>query len=280
MISFGVAAVCGGPVPAVADVARACEESGFQMLLFPEHSHVPEGPQLRRPAGPPVSRAYIDLLDSIVATAVALGATQRLRAGPGVALLAQRDPIYFAKEIASLDVISGGRVVVGVGAGWNAMELQNHGIDEQRRRSVFEARLALVRALLTGDPRALEWIGAVGDGVSDARDVFGPPPVQVPCPPFMIGGESRGSVQLAARYGLRWMPSCADAQRLLAQIRRVRDGEYGEAARDLSITVFAPPLDHELFERFAALGVDQLVLRLDPADADTVRRVGAIVHPG
>lgn len=262
LLSYGIAAACraGGSHPG--RVATACEECGFDLLLFPEHSHVPQGPALRRPSGLPVGRGYIDLFDSIVSTALALAATKHLRAGPGVAVLSQRDPIYFAKEIASLDVLSDGRVVVGVGAGWNPDELWHHGVPIDERMAVLEAKLRLVRGLLSEDDsilRSLERIPVQ----SHVSEVFGPRVVQQPCPPFLLGGESQTSAELAARHGLRWMPSCIDRQQLLARIKNVREGAYGEAARALRITVYGATPDEALLEEFASLDVDQVIFRVD-----------------
>jgi alkanesulfonate monooxygenase SsuD/methylene tetrahydromethanopterin reductase-like flavin-dependent oxidoreductase (luciferase family) len=267
--SVGVAAIClsGGSRPD--DVARACESRGLDLLLFPEHSHVPQGEQLRRPAGPVVGRAYIDMIDALVATAFAFAATDRLRAGPGVAILSQRDPIYFAKEIASLDALSNGRVVVGIGAGWNAMELRNHGVEEALRMQALEAKLRVARGLLSADRTVLRELAAVGPAAESVGDVFGPASVQRPCPPFLVGGTSVAAVKLAARYGLRWMPSCSDLDGLVARLRRVRAGDYGDDARRLSVTVFAAP-EHDLLDamrrlrldELRALGVDGLVFRL------------------
>jgi alkanesulfonate monooxygenase SsuD/methylene tetrahydromethanopterin reductase-like flavin-dependent oxidoreductase (luciferase family) len=271
-LSYGIAAACvaGGSHPG--EVAVASEGAGFDVLFFPEHSHVPQGPALRRPAGPAVGRGYVDIFDSIVATAVALAVTRQLRVGPGVALLAQRDPLYFAKEVASLDVLSGGRVVVGVGAGWNAMELANHGVDYEDRLSLLESKLRLVLSILSGDGRAFAEL--VAPGVGAAGQVFGPRSIQQPTPPFLVGGESRASIELAARYGLRWMPSCVDPQRLIAKIRSVRDGDYGAAARALRITVYALPPEVGLLEQVARLDVDQVVFRI--ADAPGRRAVDEI----
>jgi alkanesulfonate monooxygenase SsuD/methylene tetrahydromethanopterin reductase-like flavin-dependent oxidoreductase (luciferase family) len=269
-LSFGVAAVCkaGGSRPG--EVAAACEENGFDVLLFPEHSHVPQGPALPRPSGPPVGRDYIDIFDSVVSTALALAATTRLRAGPGVAVLTQRDPIYFAKEIASLDVLSDGRVVIGVGAGWNASELRNHGVEHTDRMHVLESKLRLVRDLLSADPGVLGRLHGIPDDVRDVGSVFGPPSVQQPCPPILVGGESRATLALVVRHGLRWMPSCTDAPALIGRIRRVRDGEYGESTRDVRITVYGLPPEETLLEELLRLDVDQVVFRLEDTPSDRV----------
>lgn len=280
--TYGIAAVCTASGSDPREVAEACEERGFDILFFPEHSHVPQGPALERPSGPPVGREYVDLFDSVVSTALALAATDRLRAGPGIAVLPQRDPIYFAKEIATLDVLSDGRVLVGVGAGWNPMELENHGVEDRRRLEVLESKLALVRGVLARDPGVLRRLGAVGDGVAAVGDVFGPAPVQVPCPPFLLGGESRATIALALRHGLRWMPSCFDPQRLLARIRSVRSGAYGEEARTLRITAYGLPPDEALLATLRELDVDQFVFRIGAAPGrrvadeidDVARRLG------
>ena len=254
----------------------ACEELGLDTVLFAEHSHVPQGPAVRRPSGRPGGRAYVETYDGIVATAVALSATGRLRAGPGVAVLAQRDPISFAKAIASLDVLSDGRVRVGVGAGWNELELRNHNVAFADRYPVFQSRLELVLGLLARDPKVLDALPAVGAGIRDVAGIFGPSPVQRPCPPFLVGGESRAAVAAAARHGLGWLPSCVDPGRLLERIREVRDGALGDAARALRITVYGPPVDDAVLSELVGLGVDGFVFRLEGEARNLLEELEAV----
>jgi alkanesulfonate monooxygenase SsuD/methylene tetrahydromethanopterin reductase-like flavin-dependent oxidoreductase (luciferase family) len=231
---------------------------------------VPQGPGLRRPAGPRVGRDYVDLFDSVVAATLAAAFTTRLRVGTGVAILAQRDPISFAKEIASLDVLSGGRAVVGVGAGWNAAELANHGVSFDDRYDVLASKLRLVRALLAGEDSALALLPAVGPHVADTRDVFGPRPVQRPCPPMFVGGQSAAAIRLAGDAGVGWMPSWKNPRLVLDRIRRVRAGDFGDDVRDRPISVFGVPPDTAHVDAVAALGVTTIVFRFGDSDGQTI----------
>lgn len=256
-LAFGIAAVCTPQGAHPVDVAAACEEHGFELLLFPEHSHLPGGHATRRPAGPPAGRDYVDLYDSLAATALALAATRRLRVGTGVAVLTQRDPIGFAKAVASLDVLSGGRIVAGVGAGWNHAELRDHGVEPGERYALLDRKLALVRALLGGDGSALAQEGV------DPGEVFGPRPLQQPVPVF-VGGESAAARALAERHDARWLPSWRNPERLLGRIAEAR----------VPTGVFGAPADTGLLERLAGFGVDLVVFRA--SGRETVAQIASL----
>lgn len=224
---------------------------------------MPLGASTRRPSGGIVGRDYIELYDSIVASGQALAATRRLCVGPGVAVLTQRDPIYFAKAIASLDRLSSGRVLAGVGAGWNRPELRNHGVAYRDRYQMFEDKLRIVCGLLRKDGALLSGALQLGVDVHDVGAFFGPEPVQAHGPPILIGGQGPKSMRLAERYGLGWMPSCTSPRRLLEKIKLARAGVFGNSLRRAQITVFGLPPDRALVDEMVAIGVDQVVFRLE-----------------
>jgi probable F420-dependent oxidoreductase len=132
-----------------AAVARLVEERGFESLFFPEHSHIPASRRSPWPGGSELPRRYAHTLDPFVAMTAAAAATTRLRVGSGICLLVQRDPIITAKEVASIDVLSGGRVEFGVGAGWNREEMENHGTDPRLRMAILHERVEAMKAIWT-----------------------------------------------------------------------------------------------------------------------------------
>ena len=168
------------------DLARVVEQRGHESLFFPEHTHIPAVRESPYPGGEALPRMYVHTYDLFVAVTAAVSATSRLRVGSGVCLVIQRDPIITAKEVASVDFLSGGRFEFGVGAGWNREEMANHGTNPRVRMAVMRERVEAMKAIWTSDEASYQ-----GSYVSFDRIWSWPKPAQRPHPPVLVGGAGR-----------------------------------------------------------------------------------------
>ncbi|WP_030901824.1 LLM class F420-dependent oxidoreductase [Streptomyces sp. NRRL F-5126] len=247
-----------GPVA----LGRALEERGFGMLLIAEHSHIPVERRSPWPGGGELPGKYYRTLDPFVALTAAAVATDHLLVGTGVALVGQRDPIHTAKEVASLDLVSGGRAVFGVGVGWNREEMRNHGTDPATRGRLVNERLALIRSLWTEETTEFH-----GEFI-DLDPVYSwPKPVHRPHPPIFVGGGERAFPRVA-RYGDAWLANGVPPEELGPQISRLREA----AGRDVPVTVFDASHDEADVAAYAELGVERLLFALETRpEAETLR---------
>ena len=198
-------------------LARAIEERGFDSLVVAEHTHIPASRETPYPLGGELPPVYYRTLDPFVTLAAAAAVTSRIELFTGIALLVQRDPIITAKEAASIDLISGGRFVFGVGAGWNIEELRDHGTDPKTRGALLDERIEAIKALWTGDPA--EYHGKYVDfDASYSR----PKPVRQPHPPIFIGGDSDATVKRVIRHKAGWISNPLPVEVLTKRIDQMR----------------------------------------------------------
>jgi len=170
------------------ELARECEARGFESLWFPEHSHIPvsrETPWGGRKGSPPLPEIYWRAHDQFAALAACAGATSKIRLGTGITLVAQRDPLWLAKEVASLDMISGGRFELGIGYGWCVEEMRNHGLDYSKRRGILREKILAMKELWTQDEASFS-----GKHVNFEKSWAWPKPIQKPHPPIVMGGAA------------------------------------------------------------------------------------------
>lgn len=258
------------PVP----LARAAEERGFESLFFPEHTHIPASRLSPWPGGGDLPREYWHCHDPFVALTAAAVATRTLKLGTGIALVTERDPILMAKQAASLDLVSEGRLILGVGAGWNAEEMANHGVDFETRWAVLKERILAMRAIWRDE--AAEFHGEHVD--FDPLWSY-PKPVQPGGPKILLGASSRWTWARIAEYCDGWFPIHQNPARAAAQgavdyadgMRRVREawsaaGRSGEP--DFSIFGVGP--DEARARVLVEMGFNRLIFALPSADADTV----------
>ena len=244
-------------------LARVAEERGFESLFFPEHTHIPASRESPWPSGDVLPREYWHTIDPFVAVTAAAAATERLRVGTGVCLVVERDPITTAKSVASVDHVSGGRFLFGVGAGWNLEEMANHGTDPSRRFGLMRERVEAMKAIWTEDEPSYH-----GEHVSFDRIWSWPKPVQRPHPPVLVGGTGAKVLDRVLAYGDEWFPNRQDdlAGRIAELQRRAR-----EAGREqIGVTLFGAEPEREAVERYAAAGVTRCLFRLPSEAADEV----------
>ncbi|MGP3950761.1 LLM class F420-dependent oxidoreductase [Streptomyces sp. 7N604] len=235
-----------------AALGRALEERAFDALLIAEHTHIPVERRSPYPRGGELPERYYRTLDPFVALASAAAATERLLLGTGVALVAQRDPVITAKEVASLDLVSDGRAIFGVGVGWNREEMENHGTDPATRGRLVNERLGAIRELWTKDEAEFH-----GEFVDFDPVYCWPKPVQHPHPPVYVGGGERAFPRVA-EFGDAWLANNVRADALGPQIEQVR----ATAGREVPVTVYGVPGNPEVVEGYTGLDVERVLLYL------------------
>ena len=245
-------------------LGRAAEEHGFESLFVPEHTHIPASRRSPFPGGGELPKEYSHTLDPFVALGAVAAATERLMLGTGICLVIERDPITLAKEVASLDFISGGRVLFGIGGGWNREEMENHGTDPTRRWKILRERIEAMQQIWTED--AAEYHGEFVD--FDPIWQW-PKPIQKPHPPVIIGGDGANTLQRVVRYGDGWMPigRRADFKARIDELNRMA-AEAGRA--DIPVTIFGAAPKPEVLDAYAEAGVERLLFHLPPAPRDEV----------
>ena len=247
-------------------LARACEERGFVSLYVPEHTHIPASRTTPAPAGEPLGEEYYRSLDPFVALTAAAAVTERLRVGTGIALVAQRDPIVTAKSVASLDLVSNGRFVFGIGFGWNVEELADHGVAFADRRAVVKERVEAMKALWTEEQAVYS-----GQHVDFPATFSWPKPVQRPHPPVLLGGGGGPKLfEAIADYADGWMPiGGAGVRQALPQLHAAMEAA-GRDPAELTIIPFGVMADAGKIDYYAEIGFDEVVFRVPPAPADVV----------
>ena len=264
---FGASMFCTDYSMTPAELALALETRGFESLWLPEHSHIPLSRHTAWPQGGDLPRKYYDVVDPFVGLATAAAVTESLKLGTGICLVVQRDPIQTAKAVASLDLLSGGRFLFGIGAGWNAEEMANHGTGDFRARfALMRERVEAMKAIWTGDKA--EYHGRFVD--FDPIHAW-PKPVQQPHPPIHVGGGFPGGARRAIRYGDGWMPIFGrdPIGERIAEFRKLAE-EAGRDADALEVSVFGCPPNPELLAPLAAAGLTRVIFGLPPAARDDV----------
>ncbi|HEX3823619.1 MAG TPA: LLM class F420-dependent oxidoreductase [Mycobacteriales bacterium] len=242
----------------IRDVARAAEDGGFESLFVAEHTHIPTSRVTAYPMGGELPAEYSHTLDPFVSLAAAAAVTERLKLGTGICVVTERDPIVLAKSVASLDLISGGRFLFGVGAGWNAEEMADHGVAFDSRWDVMRDRVKLMQSLWTQHVASYD-----GEHAHLSPSWQWPKPVQDPMP-VLIGGGGKRPMRHAVEYGTGWlpMPSQQKFSERLDQLAEIA----AEAAKPVpSVTLHAVRPDAGVLAHYASLGVERAVLILPPA---------------
>ena len=246
-------------------LAKRAEALGFESVFFPEHTHIPASRATPYPAGGELPREYSRLLDPIVAATHAAAVTETIRIGTGVCLVAQHDPITCAKVVASIDQLSGGRLLFGVGAGWNEEEMRNHGVEPRTRFALVREHVEAMQAIWRDDVASY-----AGRHVRFERIWSWPKPVQRPHPPILVGGNGERVLDRVLAYGDHWMPNAVGGDdALLARVEELR-ARAAEAGRQIGVTINAAPSRRERLERYALAGIERCIFYVPSAGPDEV----------
>jgi probable F420-dependent oxidoreductase len=249
------------------ELAREVEQRGFESLWFPEHTHIPASRKSPWPGGPELPKDYWHTHDLFVALGMAAAVTTTLKIGSGICLVVERDPIILAKEVATLDFLSNGRFLFGIGGGWNEEEMANHGTDFRRRWKVLRERIEAMKVIWRDDNAAYH-----GETVRFDPLWSWPKPAQKPHPPIYLGGHGPKALDRVVRYCDGWMPIPMRGAKLLddiADLRR-RAAAAGRDPASLAVTLYGVPPDADLIRSFIAGGVTRSIFALPSADRDTV----------
>ena len=252
-----------------ADLAVALEERGFESVWAPEHSHIPISRKSPTPGGGDLAKHYYDVMDPFVTLTAAACVTKTLRLGTGVCLVNQRDPIQTAKLVASIDQVSGGRFLFGVGDGWNADEMANHGTAFKTRHKLTRERIEAMKVIWTQSKAEYH-----GEFVNFDPMMAWPKPVQKPYPPILVGGAFPYGARRAVRYGDGWMPhrvrpEYANVADLIPQCRELIAASERDPA-SVPVTIWGVKEDMAMLERDRSLGVVRVIISLESAKADVI----------
>jgi probable F420-dependent oxidoreductase len=245
------------------ELAVEAENRGFESMWLPEHSHIPTSRKSPWPGGGDLPKMYYDTYDPFVSLGAAAIATKKIKLGTGICLVIQRDPIHTAKDVSTVDRLSNGRFLFGIGGGWNAEEMADHGTDFKTRfKRMRESVLAMKEIWTKSKPKF------AGEMIKFDEMMQWPKPVQKPHPPVIVGGAFPQGAKRALDYGDGWMPVGGRALDPLEVLPRFRQmaAEAGRDPKSLSFGVFGGPMDVEKLKRFRDAGVDRTVFML-PSEA-------------
>ena len=265
---LGVALFATDLTSDVRDVARAAEDAGFESLFVAEHTHIPTSRRTPYPMGGDLPHEYARTQDPFVALMAAAAVTERLKVGTGVCLVVERDPIVLAKEVSTLDVLSGGRVLLGVGAGWNAEELAHHGVEFGDRFEVLQERVELMQSLWTQDEASYD-----GKHARLEPSWQWPKPVQSSLP-VLVGGGGRRAMQLAVDLGAGWMPMPSKVK-LAERLETLSEVAAAAGRPTPSTTMYLVRPERAVIDHYAEMGIERCVFLL-PTRGDAVGAVADI----
>jgi probable F420-dependent oxidoreductase len=262
-MKFGVAFFPTAEAIPPGELGRMVEERGHESLFFAEHTHIPASRESEWPAGGELPPKYARTYDVFVACTAVAAATTRLRVGSGICLVVERDPITTAKEVASVDRLSGGRFEFGVGAGWNREEMENHGTDPRTRMALMAERIEAMKAIWTEDEASYH-----GEFVDFERIWSWPKPAQRPHPPILVGGNGPTVIDRVLRFGDAWFPNYGQRDEFIRKVEDLR----ARAERPIEVQVMSAPTDPAKLEQLAELGVTRVVHWLPSANRSVVER--------
>jgi probable F420-dependent oxidoreductase len=273
-VKFGVAIFPTDYAISMAELAPAAEQLGFESLWVAEHSHIPSSRQSPWPGGAELPKQYWHTMDPFVALTVAAMASKTIRVATGICLLIQRDPIHTAKSVASVDLISNGRFIFGIGAGWNREEMADHGTDFSTRWKLLREKTEAINAIWTQDEAEYH-----GEMVSFGPMRGRPKPVQKPHPPIILGGSGPKILERVVRYADGWMPNRGDVIQRIPELQ-----ELARAAGRGHIPVsYYPKPDASEIERLAAAGVERCIYYVPPDGRDQalakLEELGRMIRP-
>ncbi len=251
----------------IAELAKALEDRGFGSLYVPEHTHIPLSRKTPFPGGGELPKRYAHTHDPFVALAFAAAATKKLKIGTGICLVPQHEPIVTAKAIASLDQLSGGRFVFGIGGGWNVDEMENHGTTHKDRFKIMREHVLAMKALWTKEKASYK-----GEFVKFDPVLSYPKPAQRPHPPVILGGESDHTLRRVVDYCDGWFPRTRtgfDPVEAKARLAKMA-AEKGRDPKSLSITVFGAPNKADVLASYVRAGIEGALLAVPDGTRDEI----------
>ena len=263
------------------EFAQALEARGFESVWAPEHSHIPTSRRSPWPGGGELPKVYYEAMDPFVSLTAAAVATKRLKLATGVCLVQQRDPIQTAKLVASIDQISDGRFLFGVGGGWNAEEMADHGTEFRTRFKLLRERIEAMKEIWTKEKAEYH-----GDMVGFSEMMAWPKPGQKPHPPILVGGAFPHAARRSVRYGDGWAPITGrgpegDIEQTLPRFRQMLS-EAGRDPQSVPVTLFGATEDAERLVRYRHLGIARVVAMLPSVKSDqmlpTLDRWAALIE--
>lgn len=267
MATFGVMMFPTDYAIQPAELASAVEERGLDSLFFPEHTHIPTSRKSPFPGGGELPTEYSHTHDQFVALTAAAVVTKRIKLGTGICLVIERDPILLAKEAASLDLISGGRLILGIGGGWNAEEMENHGTNFKSRWKVLRERVLAMREIWSKEAAEFH-----GEFVNFDPIWSYPKPVQAGGPPVLLGSEAKRAPERVVDYCNGWMPINRRPEQLTEGVKALREAanRAGRRFDTIQMGLFAAPGKEDAARRVMEMGFTHLIFPLPPAKADKV----------
>jgi probable F420-dependent oxidoreductase len=253
----------------VTDLAREVEARGFDSLWLPEHTHIPTSRKSPYPEADELPKEYLHTLDQFATLSAAAAVTSTLKLGTGITLIIERDTIATAKSAATLDYLSGGRLLFGLGGGWNREEAEHHGTQWDTRFKRLEEQMQALKIIFTDDEAEFH-----GKYVDFDPIWAWPKPIQDPHPPLFLGGETIHTLRRIVKYGDGWLPRARWPEKVLEGVTTLRQlaKEAGRDPSSINISIFAMPPDPEWVKRFTDAGVNRLIFFTPPEDADSTRR--------
>jgi probable F420-dependent oxidoreductase len=251
----------------IAELAVALEERGFGSLYVPEHTHIPTSRRSPFPGGGELPKRYSHTHDPFVGLAFAAAATKKLLVGTGICLIPERDPIVTAKCVASLDQLSGGRFIFGIGGGWNVEEMENHGAHYDTRFRMMRERILAMKALWTQDEASFH-----GKFVNFDPVWSWPKPARRPHPPILLGGESDYTLRRIVEYCDGWIPRPVGdftPHGAVDRLRRMAESK-GRDPKSLLISVFRAPADKAVLAGYREVGIDEALLEIPDLSRDEI----------
>jgi probable F420-dependent oxidoreductase len=267
-VDFGISYFATDEMIAPAALAPVLEERGFESLFVTEHTHIPASRDTPYPIGEPLPREYWRIYDPFIALATAAQVTETLKIGTAICLVVERDPIITAKEVATLDHLSGGRFLFGVGAGWLLEEMRNHGTDPKRRFGILRERVEAMKEIWANDEAEYH-----GKYVDFDPIVQFPKPIQRPHPPILVGGQGETVFDRVLGYGNEWFPNrMGDDDFIIGRIQALQDAAKAAGRGPVPVSLQIPPRDPARLERYAEAGVTRAVYMLRAGEHAEVQR--------
>ena len=264
MANFGVSIFPTDKAIQPIELALALEERGFDYLFVPEHTHIPVSRKTPFPGGGDLPEQYWRAHDPFVALTAAASVTKKLKVGTGICLVIERDPITLAKECASLDYISNGRFILGIGAGWNQEEMENHGADYKNRWKIVREKVLAMKEIWTKDEAEFH-----GEFVDFDPIWSWPKPKQMGGPPMWMGANSKWVFDRVAEYCDGWMPIGGPGSGNIARLNEACE-KVGRSPGDITLALFGAPSDEDQLKGRMEQGFTEFILGLPQAEADRV----------